>query len=716
MKTTGLPLWLCYLFLALSALLFIALAVFYRWMPADGATGDLESFTPAGFRVQWLLEERPHGLQVGDIILTAGGYSAEEWLAGASRDPEWHAGEVVTYHIQRNGQSLTLPIRLEPIALGVVLRRWVPQLIVMVMILINGLFVFWKRPKDLTAQLLLFFCVASALQTWGDAHNFQFALLPWGWPFWVRLVWEQLSYCIAFSIICHFISIFPTPHALIKNSPRLVLLLIYFGPMLAILLFTIIAPTWSFGLVRGNRASLAVGAVMTLSIIISLIQSAIVVRKPVERAQFRWFVWGAVTPVTILLGGYSLPIALGYPPLIPHPAIIFMFIFAPLIMGIAVLRYRLWNIDFLINRSLVYGSLTILLAAVFTGIVYGVSLLTAGQYAFFAFGSAAAVAGLLFRPVRYRLVRFVDRRLYNIRIDYYQKGEWHAAPAAEAQPALLGRLKAYTDLKLIARGGMSEIYQARHAILNRPVAIKLLPAHLATDPDLCQRFDREALLASRLKQENVIRLLDFGKENGTHYMIMEYISGQSLKDHLAQHGRLSLAQAYSILSAVANALDYIHSQGIVHRDVNPSNVMLEPQSGRLGTTVKAYRPVLMDFGIAKLVGSQTQWTQQEALMGTLNYIAPEQIQAIPEIDGRADVYSLGAMAFEMLTGQPPFRYNQPGALLMAHLLEPPPDANALLSGIPEPTARAMQRAMAKAPAERFSSAGEFVQALRLTLQ
>jgi serine/threonine-protein kinase len=348
---------------------------------------------------------------------------------------------------------------------------------------------------------------------------------------------------------------------------------------------------------------------------------------------------------------------------------------------------------------LVYGALTILLGIIFGSIVYGISLITQGQYAFITFGIAAAVAGILFQPVRYRLVRYVDRRFYNIHIDYYKPAPPASSVSITDRTALLPstHFNAYTDLKLIGYGGMSDVYRANHPTLGQPVAIKLLSPRLATDPSFYKRFEYEARLISRLHHPNIVHVYDFGEEGDTRYIVMEYIDGQSLKEYLQACGRLPLAHAKSILSAIAGALDYVHSQGLVHRDINQTSGI--------------FRPVLMDFGIAKLVGENTQLTQTEALLGTLDYIAPEQIQATPDVDQHADVYSFGVLAFELITGQLPFRYSNPGALLMAHLREPPPEAHSLVSDIPQQISSILQRAMAKMPEERYSTAGEFVTAL-----
>jgi serine/threonine protein kinase len=279
------------------------------------------------------------------------------------------------------------------------------------------------------------------------------------------------------------------------------------------------------------------------------------------------------------------------------------------------------------------------------------------------------------------------------------------------------RFGAYRDLELIGRGGMAEVYRAEHPRLRRTVAIKLLPPLRAAAAEHRQRFLREARIVSELDHPNIVRVLEYGEEGGMHYIVMEYLGGRDLSRHLQHAGRLSLAQALPILEDVAAALDYAHARGMVHRDVKPSNVMLRAVDEGTGASgfpgsAQPSQAVLMDFGVAKMVGEDTLLTGLGVMMGTLNYIAPEQIQATAEVDGRADVYALGVMAYQMLAGDLPFKKQNPGALLLAHLTQPPPDARERALDLSEKASAALQRAMAKMPAGRFSTAGEFIAMLR----
>ncbi len=384
----------------------------------------------------------------------------------------------------------------------------------------------------------------------------------------------------------------------------------------------------------------------------------------------------------------------------------------PVSIAFSILHYRLWDIDFLINRSLVYGALTALLIALFGGSLLVINAL----FQHFAGGPLVAVAasavlfGAVFQPARRRLQRFVDRRFYNIQIDYQKTPLPIPAATTTSVTHILKQTHfgAYQSLQLIGRGGMAEVYKATHPMLGTPVAIKILPAHLAADPDFRKRFVREAETIAKLQHPNIVRVFDFGELDGTHYMVMEYITGKDLGGFLREQGRLSLTQALPILRGIASALDYAHAQGLVHRDIKPANVMLDTLSSI--SHLESFRAVLTDFGIAKILGLGTHYTQTGSLLGTFDYIAPEQIQGAADVDERADVYALGVMAYQMLTGKLPFQHHNPGALLMAHLTQPPPDPCDLVPNLPSSASFAIRRAMAKNPDERNHTAGEFVAA------
>ena len=231
----------------------------------------------------------------------------------------------------------------------------------------------------------------------------------------------------------------------------------------------------------------------------------------------------------------------------------------------------------------------------------------------------------------------------------------------------------------------------------------MLLSNLAEDEQFRKRFQREAQALAGLEHPNIVRLYDYGIENNLYFMVMEYLNGLSLSNALRQGGRMDMDVARPILMNIAEALDYAHAAGLVHRDIKPSNVMLDSSRGTL-------RAVLTDFGIVKMPTAMTNITES-AVIGTFDYIAPEQIQATGQLDGRADIYALGVMAYQMLTGALPFKRNSPGALLLAHMTAPAPDIREAAPAFSQDTARAIQKAMAKEPASRFATAGEFVAAL-----
>lgn len=293
------------------------------------------------------------------------------------------------------------------------------------------------------------------------------------------------------------------------------------------------------------------------------------------------------------------------------------------------------------------------------------------------------------------------------------------------------QLGPYQVLEPIGRGGMAEVYKGRHPRLDRTVAIKVLPAKLSggapgsSQAVFAQRFEREARAVASLRHPNIVQVFDFGDVEGTYYMVMEYIRGQDLAGLLRNAGAIELDLMLSILGEICSALDYAHSQGLVHRDVKPSNVLLEDlitasadtNASQKQTTIprpNEVRAVLTDFGIAKIFGADTAATQTGILMGTLDYMSPEQIRSAGHVDHRADIYALGVMAFQMLTGQVPFKAENPGAVMLAHLQNPPPDPRSLRPTIAENIALAVLRTLQKDPEERFASAGEFMQAIQNT--
>jgi tRNA A-37 threonylcarbamoyl transferase component Bud32 len=268
----------------------------------------------------------------------------------------------------------------------------------------------------------------------------------------------------------------------------------------------------------------------------------------------------------------------------------------------------------------------------------------------------------------------------------------------------LGQIGQYEIVEPLARGGMSEIYKGRHTRLNRTVAIKVLPSSLANESDFRARFEREARAIASLRHNHIVQVFDFGDVQDTYYMVMEFIEGQDLSMQMHNCGPMPIERVRLLATQIADALDYAHNQGFVHRDVKPSNIMLEPED-------TGFRAVLTDFGIAKLRVGDTGATKTGMLMGTLNYIAPEQIRSSGQVDKQADIYSLGVVLYQMLTGELPFIGDNPGNVMMAHMQQPAPDPRKLVPDLSEGVALAILRALEKEPGDRQASAGELAQAL-----
>jgi serine/threonine-protein kinase len=268
----------------------------------------------------------------------------------------------------------------------------------------------------------------------------------------------------------------------------------------------------------------------------------------------------------------------------------------------------------------------------------------------------------------------------------------------ELQAALAGR---YTIERELGHGGMAVVYLARDLRHDRPVALKVLRAELAAAVG-AERFLREIHIAAALQHPNILPLHDSGDAGGLFYYVMPYVEGESLRDRLTREGPLPLADALTIAAETADALEYAHSHGVVHRDVKPENILL---SGG--------HALVADFGIARALSAAggAHLTETGVAVGTPAYMSPEQASADPQIDGRADIYALGCVLYEMLAGQPPFVGSSPQAVLARHTLDPVPSLRTVRPDLPLRVERAVFRALAKVPADRFQTAAACRQAL-----
>ena len=258
----------------------------------------------------------------------------------------------------------------------------------------------------------------------------------------------------------------------------------------------------------------------------------------------------------------------------------------------------------------------------------------------------------------------------------------------------------YRIESVLGRGGMGVVYLAEHIGMGRKVALKVLASDLAEDERFRERFVRESRLAASLEHPNIVPIHEAGEVDGVLYIAMRYVEGTDLRNLLRDQGALERERAASIVSQVASALDAAHARGLVHRDVKPGNVLIAKAMGStLGEHV-----YLADFGLTKRTSSDSGITGTGQFVGTLEYAAPEQFEG-RQLDARTDVYSLGCLLYECLTGRPPFRRETDAALMHAHLMEPPPTATSARPELPAAIDPVVARAMAKAPTDRHESAG-----------
>jgi hypothetical protein len=244
------------------------------------------------------------------------------------------------------------------------------------------------------------------------------------------------------------------------------------------------------------------------------------------------------------------------------------------------------------------------------------------------------------------------------------------------------------------RGGMGVIYRATELRLDRPVAVKLIAADRAAEPAFRERFERESRLTAAIDHPNVIPVYAAGEEAGRLYLVMRYVAGTDLRSLLERDGRLAPARAADVVAQVGAGLDAAHQAGLVHRDVKPANILIAG-GGHV---------YLSDFGITRVVDSETRLTDSDGWVGTVDYMAPEHLEG-GETDARTDVYALGCVLFTALTGAPPYRRDTVPATITAHLHEAPPRPSQA-AGVPQEFDAVVARALAKRPADRYPSAGD----------
>lgn len=254
----------------------------------------------------------------------------------------------------------------------------------------------------------------------------------------------------------------------------------------------------------------------------------------------------------------------------------------------------------------------------------------------------------------------------------------------------------------IGRGGMSIVYRAQDLRLNRAVAIKVLPPELALDAAVRSRFRREAQTSAQLSHPHIVPIYDVGEADGVVYFVMSLVTGGNLGTHLEQRPLRAIEEVRQILTEVADALAYAHLRGVIHRDIKADNILLESEGGRCMVT---------DFGIARAMEGGARLTQTGIAVGTPTYMSPEQAVGDRHVDGRSDIYSLGVVGYQMLTGRVPFTAGNAMALLLKHVSERPQPILELRPETPRALAEAVERAMAKAADSRWPTAAAFREAL-----
>jgi len=266
----------------------------------------------------------------------------------------------------------------------------------------------------------------------------------------------------------------------------------------------------------------------------------------------------------------------------------------------------------------------------------------------------------------------------------------------------------------LSEGGMGAVYRGTHVLMDKTVAVKVLRPSLAADEKIVARFSREARAASRISHPHALSVTDFGEaENGVVFLVMEYLSGQTLKEVIREGGPMALSRVVEIVKQVGAALDAAHEQGVVHRDLKSDNIML------VNTTAGDYAKVL-DFGIAKIKEREGEYdpglTAPDLVIGTPQYMSPEQCSQAPDIDARADIYSLGVILYEMLVGHVPFNGPSPTSIMLKHLQEPAPSVLEERDDLPPAVSMIVTRAMAKLPENRYQTAGELVEDLMIAAE
>jgi serine/threonine protein kinase len=573
---------------------------------------------------------------------------------------------------------------------------------------VGGL-IFWRKPDDWMALLfalgLVLGGMTSVILTVGTSSS------AWRLP--ILLVGELLvlSFFLAFTL-------FPDGRFVPPWTRWLFLVISILSVALGVFVFfknPFTAPLW----IRIPLVLVICSAYTSL--IIAQIYRYRYVSTLVQRQQTKWVVSGLTAIVVVLVGGF-LPTLLFPGSLYPlgyQSVLLLTTSLVPAALGIALLRYRLWDIDVLINRTLVYGTLTIALALLYLGCVVLLQqlvLVFTGQHSppvLVIVISTLAIAAL-FQPLRHRIQQLIDRRfkpqqptaspqqptlslLPDVQIGHIVLTEQPATEGnqQEMTQMLNQQLGNYRLLRLLGRGGFAEVYLAEHVHLGTQAAVKVLRTQLASEDR--EMFRQEARLIARLEHPHIVRVLEFGLEGNTPFLAMDYAPHGTLRQRHAKGIALPTATILPYVKQVAAALHYAHEQKLVHRDIKPENMLV----GRTNQVL------LSDFGLAVMAHSTESLSQRE-MAGTVPYMSPEQVQGKPR--PASDQYSLGIVVYEWLSGDRPFDGSF-YEIATQQLLAPPPPLHEKIPTIPPALEAVVLKALAKDPQERFAHIQAFAAAL-----
>jgi len=270
----------------------------------------------------------------------------------------------------------------------------------------------------------------------------------------------------------------------------------------------------------------------------------------------------------------------------------------------------------------------------------------------------------------------------------------------------------YQIIRRVGKGGMGEVYEARHARLAGRYAVKVLNANVRRHPEAVARFQREAHITSALRHPGIVQVIDFDTApNGLPFLVMEFLDGTDLGRVIARQGPLAPARVADITAQIASALTAAHKKGVIHRDLKPQNIFLLPPDGEEPERVK-----ILDFGISKIRSVGKKITGTAVVLGTPQYMAPEQAEGPGEVDAAADQFSLAAIVYEMLTGRPPFAGETLAALVYQIVHATPAPVTSFRPELPNEVQHVIARALSKSKDERFSSVADLAGALRLSMQ